>query len=456
MRKSKRAFMGLALGLLAFAAIVGSCAVLGVAPSEVAGPRPFAFPGDWEKIAGKTITLFYPAQASWEFLVSPAHPGAEPLKAGTDCTTCHAPLGGANKLGTSLVKHPKLEPDPIPGKRPTIDLSVKAAFDNEYVYFRFQWDTKEPGATHTLWRYDGSKWVRWGGPKPDVTKKGLPPSYEDRLAVLIGERNAIPAYDGAKVTFSQAGCFITCHNSMRAMPKEPSAAALKAHPYWGDRGKKRDDIRKYLLLTRTGQDEAGAWDKVKNPAELEKLKKAGKFLDLWQWRAARSNPVGHAGDDWVLDYRWFDKGKNIFASPGKPAWMYDRTKTGFSAIPDADLKRVLDKFPLVIGQNAVPFDPKAAFKEGDILPHPVVQEPTESVADVQASGVWKDGKWTVELKRKLNTRNPDDRVLEPGKVYDIGFSVFDDKVSNRRHHVTLPPMTLGLGVGADIRAVRVK
>jgi hypothetical protein len=240
------------------------------------------------------------------------------------------------------------------------------------------------------------------------------------------------------------------------MPKEPSRAALKAHPYWGDAGKKRDDIRKYLLITRTAQDEAGAWDKVKSPAELEKLKKAGKFLDLWQWRAARSNPVGHAGDDWVFDYRWFDKGMNIFTSPGKPAWMYARTKTGFSAIPEADLKRMLDKFPLIIGQNAVPFDPKASFKEGDILPHPVVQEPTESVADVAAAGLWKDGKWTVELRRRLNTGNPDDKVLESGKIYDIGFSVFEDKVSNRRHHVTLPPVTLGLGVDADIKAVRIK
>jgi hypothetical protein len=40
-------------------------------------------------------------------------------------------------------------------------------------------------------------------------------------------------------------------------------------------------------------------------------------------------------------------------------------------------------------------------------------------------------------------------------VYDIGFSVFEDRVSNRRHHVTLPPLTLGLGVDADVKAVKV-
>jgi hypothetical protein len=337
-----------------------------------------------------------------------------------------------------------------------VGLSVKAAFDNEYIYFRFQWDAREPGVTHTLWRYDGKDWTYWGGPKPDALKKKIPPSYEDRLAMLIGDRDAVPAYDGAKVTFSQAGCFITCHNSMRAMTKEPSRDALNAHPFWGAKGRRAGDIRKYLLVTRTAQDDAGAWDKVKSAAELETLKKTGKFLDLWQWRAARSNPMGFAGDDYVLEYRLSDAGKNAFATPAKPAWMYDASKTGFAAIPEADLAKMLDKFPLVIGRNAVALDAKANFKPGDILPQPVLQEPAGSAADIQANGVWRNGRWTVDLKRKLNTGNPDDRVLEAGKAYDIGLAIFDDKVSNRRHHVSLPPLTLGLGVDADINAVSVK
>lgn len=422
---------------------------LGVAQAQ--GSR-IAFPGDWEKISPTTITLFYPGQSSWEFLTGPTHPGAEPLKAGMGCAACHA--GQQEKLGTSLVKHATLEPDPIPGKRPIVPLTVRAAFDAQFIYFRLQWDAPDPSMTHTLWRYDGKKWVRAGGPKPDVLKKGMVPSYEDRMAVLIGDRDTIPAYEGAKVTFSQAGCFITCHNSMRAMPREPSEAEVKAHPYWGDAGKKRNDIRKYLLITRKGQDEAGAWDKVKSPGELEQLRQAGRFLDLWQWRVARSNPLGHAGDDWVFDYRWFDKGKNTFTSPGEPKWMYDRAKMGFVAIPEARLREMVDKFPLIIGRNAVPLDQAATFNDGDLLPHPVLQEPTESVADIMAHGTWQGGRWTVDLRRRLDTGSPDDKVLAPGKVYDIGFAVFEDRVSNRRHHVTLPPLTVGLGVAADITAVR--
>jgi hypothetical protein len=238
------------------------------------------------------------------------------------------------------------------------------------------------------------------------------------------------------------------------MPRAPNAAAVKAHPYWGDAGRKRDDIRKYLLITRTRQDEAGAWDQIKSPDELSRLRRDGRFLDLWQWRAARSNPVGHAGDDWVFDYRWFDEGKNMFTSPGEPLWMYDRAKTGFAAIPEARLHEMLERFPLVIGRNAAPFDPAAPFREGDLLPHPILQEPAGSMADIRANGAWRDGRWTVELRRKLDTGHSDDKVLAPGRIYDIGLAVFEDRVSNRRHHVNLPPLTLGLGVAADITARR--
>lgn len=75
-------------------------------------------------------------------------------------------------------------------------------------------------------------------------------------------------------------------------------------------------------------------------------------------------------------------------------------------------------------------------------------------ADVQAFGQYADGHWVVELRRKLNTGNPDDKVLRPGRAYLIGFAIFDDTVSNRRHYVTLP-LTLGLGVDGGVKAVKV-
>ncbi len=91
---------------------------------------------------------------------------------------------------------------------------------------------------------------------------------------------------------------------------------------------------------------------------------------------------------------------------------------------------------------------------GDLLPQYILREPQGSGADVQASGRYVDGHWVVELRRKLNTGNPDDKVLRPGKAYPVGFSIFDDTVSNRRHYVSLP-LTVGLGVDGTVKAVRV-
>jgi hypothetical protein len=450
MRKNRLGWIVPAMFLFALAAVVGSCATLGVGSSEITGARLFGFPGDWEKIPAKTVTLFYPGQASWQYLNSSAHPGAQAIEAG--CATCHT--GQEKALGAKMVQAGPRETDPIAGKAPSIDLTVRAAYDAEFVYFQFRWATKVPHAMHTLWRFDGKQWVAWGGPKPDATKKGVPPSYEDRLAIILDDPNNVPAYDGSGATFSQVGCWMTCHNSMRAMPGDVPRKAIDPHPYWGAKGRRVGDIRKYLLITRTAQDDTGAWDKVKPAVELNKLKASGKFLELWQWRAARSNAVGYASDDWVLEYRNGDAGRSPFFNPPKPQFMYDEKLTGFQAIAESQIQARMGQAALIEKKNAVALDPNAKFAVGDVLPQYLQREPEGSAADVQAFGRYVDGQWIVELRRKLNTGQADDKVLKPGTAYPIGFGIFDDTVSNRRHYVTLP-LTLGLGAKGDVTAVKV-
>lgn len=412
----------------------------------------FTFPGDWSAIPDSTVTLFFPGQASWQFVTSSDHPGGEAVAAGTTCRTCHA--GQERALGERLVKHPRLEPAPVAGKRGSLDVSVRAAFDAEYLYLRFEWQAAQPGASHTLWRYDGTRWVAWGGPLPDAARAGIPPSYEERLAVMFTERN-VPAADGAKTGFNQAGCFIACHNSLRNMPRDVRGAPVQGHPYFGTGGMNASDMRHYLLLTRTGVDETGGWDKVKTRQEIERLKAEGSFLDLWQWRAYRSNPVGYAGDDYILEYRLADGGRSPFTTPAQPSVMYDQAKTGFRAVPESRFGELLPRLPLIAGLNAVPLDPAVRFTAGDILPQNVLRAPDGSSADVLANGAWRNGRWVVELRRKLVTGNADDKPLTAGRVYRFGLAVFNDKVSNRYHFVSFP-QTLGLGrqTVATVRAVR--
>ncbi len=412
----------------------------------------FTFPGDWSKSPEATITVFSPGQISWQFLTSASHQGSKEVLSGVACQTCHQ--GQEKALGEKLVKAGRMEPDPVIGKRGSVDVSVRAAFDDQYLYLRFEWRAPRPGASHLLWRFDGTRWVEWGGEKPTATKANTPPSYEDRLALMLTERN-VPAADGAQTGFNQAGCFIACHTSMENMPADVAGDRVRTHPYFGG-VLRASDMRHYLLITRTVADETGGWDKVKTPPELDRLRAEGSFLDLWQWRAYRSSPVGYAGDDYVLEYRLSDAGRSPFTTPARPSFMYDQARMGFRAIPEARFTELLPQLPLVMDRNAVPLDPAVRFAAGDLLPRNILRTPDGSSADIMANGSWEGGRWVVELRRKLTTGNPEDKPFGSGRVVRFSLALFDDHVGNRYHQVSFV-QTLGLGekTTATVRAVRI-
>ena len=129
---------------------------------------------------------------------------------------------------------------------------------------------------------------------------------------------------------------------------------------------------------------------------------------------------------------------------------------GFSALTEADLADPAKPKHLIVGQNTVPFD-AGKIKEGDLLPAHLLDTASAkgSAADVDyAKGVLEDGKYTVVMRRKLDTGHPlDDKVLKVGGVYTFSFSIHDDAVGMRGHHVSFP-VTVSIGPGkADIQAV---
>jgi Ethylbenzene dehydrogenase len=110
-------------------------------------------------------------------------------------------------------------------------------------------------------------------------------------------------------------------------------------------------------------------------------------------------------------------------------------------------------------ENAIPFDAKAAWKAGDILPGRLVSraDAKGSAADNDASyGTWKDGTYTLVWRRKLDTGHPeDDKIMKVGGKYTVSFAIHDDNVTTRFHHVSFP-LTLGIGVDAGVNAVTLK
>lgn len=94
---------------------------------------------DWSSIAPVSVTLFYPGQASWEWILKGSdHGGARAItKLNDRCAECHK--GEEADMGAKIVSGEKAEPTPIPGKRGAIDMTVQAAHDGETMSLRFQW-----------------------------------------------------------------------------------------------------------------------------------------------------------------------------------------------------------------------------------------------------------------------------------------------------------------------------
>jgi hypothetical protein len=183
-----------------------------------------------------------------------------------------------------------------------------------------------------------------------------------------------------------------------------------------------------------------------------------------QWRVNRSAAVNMSDDGYVLESRLFDEGKNPFSwnvdrKTMTPLNMFDAAKVGAKALRAEDIGNPAKPGAIVKGANAVPFDPNADWKEGDILPGRLVSraDAKGSAADNDATfGTWKDGTYTLVWRRKLDTGHPaDDKVMKVGGKYTVGFAVHDDNVTTRFHHVSFP-QTLGIGVDADIKAMTLK
>ena len=217
---------------------------------------------DWSKIPTKSVTLFYPGLSTYDWLVSPGHPGAKLVEQGQACRTCHE--GTEKARGENIVKGGNLEPTPIGGKNGSVDVAVQAAHDADYVYFRFQWKSNlnREGRMHDYVRFDGKQWKWYGHDRNDkAVRAGEQPAlYEDRFSIMLD--------DGKVPLFAQQGCWVTCHNGMRDTRNQVVGEPVKKHPLFAD-AKYDPDIRKYLASTRT---DGASWDKTKSKEEIDQIK----------------------------------------------------------------------------------------------------------------------------------------------------------------------------------------
>lgn len=142
--------------------------------------------------------------------------------------------------------------------------------------------------------------------------------------------------------------------------------------------------------------------------------------DMWHWKAARSNPIGLAQDKLtIITTEETKKAYKATAKNGKTIYIIRPSDEGDKLYETA----------------------RYAVKEKDIMPKYILNQNVKgSVADVKAKGAWENGQWTLELKRKLDTGNADDRVFTKGTAVQAAIAIFDH--SGDEHHNISQTLTI--------------
>lgn len=348
--------------------------------------------------------------------------------------------------GTGIVHNDPVRHIAIPNPL-TMPLQVKAAYTDQDIFVRYRWPSPRPGIHHDILRYQGGKWVVQGEPVPGSEPNGL---AEDRVAMMLD--------DGGVPEFARYGGYITIGDGITSFSQSADSKAVRAHPDFGQR-LKQTEVSKYLPATRKV---IGDWSALASEADLAAQRNAGYFLDLWHWRAHRSNPLNISDDQHVAAARFSDAGRSPYATnwnndAKQPRVMMDQAKVGRKALRWDDIvqgKLGFGDVYFLRADQTVPFDPNAGWAEGDTLPRRILTPADASRGDIAVSGEgrWKDGYWYVTLRRKLDTGHPqDDKILHDQGAYQVAFSVHRNAQQERWHYVSLP-FSLGLNRPADIVA----
>ncbi|WP_297796405.1 ethylbenzene dehydrogenase-related protein [uncultured Marinobacter sp.] len=335
----------------------------------------------------------------------------------------------------------------IPGQL-TMPLQVKVAYNPEQIFFRYRWPADQAYVYHDMLRFADGEWIRHGnsraGPDPDNT-------YEDRVTMLVD--------DGGVPEFARYGGYITVGANARFFTDSATPADVTAHPHLG-KTLGQSDVRKHLPDTR---QDISDWRTVVDADALQAQREVGYFLDLWHWRAGRSNPVGMSDDQWIGEHRHGDAGQGPYTTnwdsdAKQPLWMFDPEATGIHALrwEDIQANRVdFDAIYYLAETFAIPFDATRNWQNGDVIPRRLLREGAGSRGDIRVHGDarWRDGYWDVTLVRSRDTGKPlDDKMFRDQGSYTLGFAVHRNATGSRWHYVS-HPYSLGLGRDADIQAV---
>jgi PAS domain S-box-containing protein len=272
-----------------------------------------------------------------------------------------------------------------------IELTLKALYDLEYIYMLASWPDETKSDEYDLWTYSNNNWTASGN--------------EDRIAFAWNIDDSIAG-------FNIAGCAMLCH---------------------GDR-----------MHTNA----------------------PGERADIWEWRAANSDPQGFADD------RWMDNTViGLYTHSAKEAAIHpDGSSAIFNGEEDIYIRNInaegtgpryfeprpedgQDKRFMLQSElgkrEIIEITDNNIFSPGDTVPGYIIQQPRQNRNDIEAKGRWNNGKWEVELRRKLITDFDSDIQFDIGKNYRFGVAVMDNtggfEAFGKGHSFDLGARTLTFG-----------
>jgi hypothetical protein len=86
--------------------------------------------------------------------------------------------------------------------------------------------------------------------------------------------------------------------------------------------------------------------------------------------------------------------------------------------------------------GAIPYSEAAdTHPVGAMIPNIVIEPFKGDRADVRAKGAWKQGRWTVETRRSLDTGSPFDVAFAPGKPVYITVATYNRTQTRHSEHI---------------------
>jgi hypothetical protein len=144
---------------------------------------------------------------------------------------------------------------------------------------------------------------------------------------------------------------------------------------------------------------------LSGPFTANKIDGSEFTADVWHWKANRSNVAGLAHDkSWRVSRTPFEDSREFRTPSGESIYLARPSDAG-------------DQLYQPVRHH---------LKQNDVMPgYEVNPAPQGSVADVRAKGVWRAGRWYLELTRLLDTGHDDDSAIPSAGTIEIAVAVFD-------------------------------